>query len=277
MRRLFLLVATSVLIARSAFAGSVITTNLPASTAIINIAGTVDGTGSYSGTNQDFWYQPFSTAGAGSLLTYTIQPGTYSFTLTNPTLAATQFPALTAGQRSTMFTAWTYNSPWVTDYMVFDIAAATNSALPQLFSGANIPVAEYPGFASETDAFNRSQSEGWGNKIVNSPGGRYTGTVTTTRTFGTAQTLVFTVPDNALSDNQGGVSIVIAPATASGTPGDYNANGISMPATTPCGGSIEEPLSHFRTTPPAAPSARHNIQHGDQTTASRPAAVRRTL
>jgi hypothetical protein len=132
MVRLAFSIALGCLITEFATAGTVITTNLPANTAIVNINAKQDGSANYSGPNQDLWYQPFFTGGASGLLQYVIQPGTYSFRLTTPSLAAAQFPALSAGQLSQMYTAWTYNSPWATDYMVFDAAAATNVALPQI-------------------------------------------------------------------------------------------------------------------------------------------------
>ncbi len=226
MQRLLLVIAVIMLTANRALAGSVITANLPANVAIINISGTQDGAANYGGAAQDFWYQPFFTGGATALLQYTIQPGTYTFRLTNPSLAAAQFSSLTSGQLGQIYTAWTYNSPWATDYMVFDSAAATNASLLQLFSGAITPPAELPGFGSADDAFNNVRKEGFANQIVDSPGGRYTGTVKLQRTFATATTLIFVVPDNALSDNAGGLSVVIAPATSTGVAGDYNGNGV---------------------------------------------------
>ena len=54
-----------------ALAGTVITANLPANTAIVNISGTQDGAASYNG-DQSLWYHPFSTV--GTLLEYTVQP-----------------------------------------------------------------------------------------------------------------------------------------------------------------------------------------------------------
>jgi hypothetical protein len=213
----------SVLLSRSALGGSVITTNLPANTAIVNISGTQDGIANYDGT-QDKWYHPFSASGAGSLLKYTIQPGTYTFRLTNPSLAASQFPSLTSTQLSSIYTAWTYNSPWVTDYMVFDNAAATDGTIPQLFSGAITPTSDFPGYSNATTAFNTAETKGFANQIVDSPGGRYTGTVKSQRSFAVAETLIFGVPDNILGDNGGGVSVVIAPIA--GTPGDFNQNSV---------------------------------------------------
>jgi hypothetical protein len=139
-------------------------------------------------------------------------------------MAAAQFPALTSSQLSQTYTAWTYNNPWVTDYMVFDSAAATNHSLPQLFSGAITPMSDLPGYSSATAAFNTAETKGFANQIVDSPGGRYFGTVKTRRTFSAPETLVFIIPDNGLSDNGGGVSIVISPASM--IPGDYSQNNI---------------------------------------------------
>ncbi len=55
-----------------AFAGTVITTNLPANTAIINIDSLADGAAGFNG-DQSLWYHPFSDG--GPLLTYTIAAG----------------------------------------------------------------------------------------------------------------------------------------------------------------------------------------------------------
>src|SRR5690242_20461106 len=157
MARLFA-AAIVILVAETAYTGSVITTNLPANTAIVNISGTQDGTANYDGT-QDRWYGPFSASGAAALLKYTIQPGTYTFRLTNPSLAASQFPSLTAAQLSSIYTAWTYNSPWICDYMAWDNAAATDGTIPQLFSGAITPLSDYPGYANATTAFNTAETK----------------------------------------------------------------------------------------------------------------------
>jgi hypothetical protein len=224
MVRILFSLVISVSAASLALGGSVITTNLPANTAIINISSTQDGAANYGGSGQDFWYQPFFTGGATALLEYTIQPGTYTFRLTNPTLAGAQFSTLTSGQLAQIYTAWSYNSPWATDYMVFDSAAATNTSLPQLFSGAITPPADLPGFGSAMAAFNNAETKGYANQIVDSPGGRYTGTVKTQRAFATATTLIFAVPDTFLGDNSGGISVVISPA-GDGIAGDYNFDG----------------------------------------------------
>ncbi len=202
-----------------ALGGTVITANLPANTAIVNISGTQDGAAGFDGS-QDRWYHPFFTGGATGLLQYTIQPGTYTFHLINPSLATTQFPALNSAQLGEIFTAWTFNSPWITDYMVFDSAAATNFSLPQLFSGGIAPSGDPGATSSATAAFDHAEMKGYANTIVDSPGGRYTGTVASARTFATAETLIFIVPDSILSDNQGGVSVLISPA--SGLAGDFD-------------------------------------------------------
>ncbi len=199
------------LFAGSAFAGSIITTGLPGNSAIINISGTADGAARFDAT-QTYWYSPFNTS--GTLLEYTVQPGTYTFRIVNPTDASTLYPSLTAAQQNQIYTAWTYNSPWVTDYLVFDSSAATNSSLFQLFSGAITPFADYPGFANANTAYNTAKAAGFYDQIISGAGGRYGGTVSTTYTFTAAETLIFAVPDNLLSDNQEGVSVLISPAEA---------------------------------------------------------------
>jgi hypothetical protein len=47
---------------------------------------------------------------------------------------------------------------------------------------------------------------------------------TTQYSFATTETLTFAIPDNILSDNNGGLSVVIS-RTGDGIPADYNANG----------------------------------------------------
>lgn len=131
--------------------GTVITTNLPAGTAIVNINAKQDGAANWNG-GQDSWFDPFFTGGASELLQYTVQPGTYTFRLTNPTLVASEFPELTAAQLGQMFTTWTYNSPWVMDYFVFDAAGAAAIKVPQIFAGAIRPVGLLGGTSSATAA-----------------------------------------------------------------------------------------------------------------------------
>ena len=193
------------------FAGSVISTGLPADTAIINISGTADGAALYDPTNfQTYWFSPFNTG--GTLLEYTVQPGRYAFRIVNATDAASLYPTLTSAQLSQIYTAWTYNSPWATDYLAFDSTAATNSSEYQLFAGAVTPVADYPGFADANTAYNTAKTSGYFNQIVSGVGGRHGGTVSTTYQFSSAETLIFAVPDYFLSDNGGGVSVLISPA-----------------------------------------------------------------
>jgi hypothetical protein len=223
MRRLFLRVIVLSLLPRLAYSGTVITTNLPAGTAIVNINAQQDGAASYDG-GQDNWFDPFFSGGATSLLQYSVQPGTYTFCLTNPTLASSQFPALTAGQLSQMFTAWTYNSPWITDYFVFDAAGAAATNLRQIFAGAIRPAPRISGEASAAAAFNHAVANHYDDNVTKQPGGRNTGVRVTSYTFATAETLTFAIPDNVLSDNNGGLSVVVT--RLAGVAGDYNNNGI---------------------------------------------------
>ncbi len=190
------------------FAGTIITDHLPANTAIININAAQDGSAVYNG-NQSLWYQPFSTGGAAQLLEYTVQPGTYSFRLINPADAARLFPALTTDQTNQIFSSWTYNSPWITDYLVFDGAAAMNTSLAQLFDGSPDPSS----YDSSTAAYNSAVAGGYYDRIRTGPAGRAGTVFTNAYTFSTAETLAFAVPDNALGDNHGGVSVLIVPAT----------------------------------------------------------------
>jgi hypothetical protein len=196
-------------------AGTIITSNLPASTAIININGTQDGAATYNGADQAFWYEPFSSGGVGQLLIYTVQPGTYGFRVIDPADAAQMFPSLTAGQLSEIFPAWTYNSPWVTDYLVFDSSAATNASEPQLFDGAfsNTNGVTWTTYSNATNAYNAAIMEGFYNLIRPGPAGRAGINYTTSYTFRAAESLIFVVPDYDLGDNSGGVSVLISPTT----------------------------------------------------------------
>jgi hypothetical protein len=224
MHRLLFGIAVVMLTANRTLAGSVITSNLPANVAaIVNIDARQDGAASFDG-GQDNWFHPFFTGGATNLLQYTIAPGFYTFQLTNPTLAATQYPALAGGQLGQMFTAWTYNSPWITDYFVFDSAGASNFSVPQIFAGAIRPNGLAGGTGSATEAFNFATTNHFDDIIVKQPGGRFTGARASQYGFATSEMLTFAIPDNVLSDNNGGLSVVIS-RTGDGIPGDYNANG----------------------------------------------------
>lgn len=199
--------------AATARGGSVITANLPPHTAIVNISGTQDGAAAYNG-DQSLWYHPFYTGGATQLLQYTVPPGTYSFRLVNPADAASLYPALTSGQLSQMFTAWTYNSPWITDYLVFDGSAATNTGVAQLFDGAfsntNGTWFAYPDAGS---AYAAAVTGGFSNLVrPGPPNGRNGLVFADTWTFTNTETLIFAVPDYYLGDNAGGVSVLISPA-----------------------------------------------------------------
>jgi len=196
------------------FGGTVITANLPANMAIVNISGTADGSATFN-SDQSLWYQPFNTG--GTLLEYTVQPGTYNFRVIDPADAAQMFPALTAGQSNQIYTGWTFNSPWVTDYLVFDSAAATNHALPQIFDGAysntNGSPAGWLTFGNAAAAYNAAIIDGFYNLLrTSSSGGRDSTNNLTSYTFTSTNTLIFAIPDYALSDNAGGVSVLVSPA-----------------------------------------------------------------
>jgi hypothetical protein len=222
------MIRTAVIVAcltETARGGTVVTTNLPANTAIVNINAKQDGAANWN-SGQDSWFQPFFTGGATGLLQYSIQPGTYSFRMTNPTLAAAEFPTLTGAQLGQIFTAWTYNSPWVTDYFVFNAAGASTPSVPNIFAGAIRPVGLVGGTASATQAFDFAVANNFDDNIVKQPGGRFTGMRANQYTFASAETLTFVIPDNILSDNNGGVSIVVSPAVPPNPQGDYNDNNV---------------------------------------------------
>ena len=188
-------------------AGTIITANLPSNTAIINIDARADGAATFNGS-QSLWFHPFNTS--SSLLEYTIQPGTYNFRIVDGTDAGSLFPSLTAPQISSIFTAWTFNAPWVTDYLVFDSTAATDFSKSQLLAGAISP----SGTVSAITAYNAAISGGYFNQVI--IGDILAGSKVTQFTFNAPETLIFTVPDNVLSDNTSGVSVLISPVAQAG-------------------------------------------------------------
>ncbi len=194
----------------SSFAGTVITNNLPPNTAIINIDARQDGIANFSG-GQAFWYQPFFTGGATELVRYHVSAGTYVFRVINPADARAMFPNLTTEQTNQMFTAWTFNSPWITDYMVFSSAAATNNTLPQLFDGACTNLfSNGPFFNDAASAYSGAVNGNFANAIRTSEsGGRGSTNFIYSYTFTHADDLIFSLPDNILSDNSGGVSVLV--------------------------------------------------------------------
>jgi hypothetical protein len=222
-------------------AGTIINTNLPAGSLIINISGTADGAASYGGstsglsvigTNQDDWYQPFNVG--GNLLENTFPAGTYNFRIINQSTAQTMFPSLTAGQISEISTgAWTYNTPWVTDWLAFDSSAASNSSEHQLFAGAVTPEApgttgwDGAGYDNSTDAYNEAINDGDYNEIVTGAG-RYTGTVQSSYTFAAPQTLIFVVADYDVGDNAGSVSVLATPVPEPVTLGFFAMSALAL-------------------------------------------------
>jgi hypothetical protein len=205
-----LILAVFCALASPVFAGTVITTNLPPGTSIVNIDARADGSANYSGdSDQSYWYQPTPTA--PSVL---LAPGTYRFRVIDPADAAALYPSLTAAQLNQIYTAWTYNSPWSEDYLAFNSTAIANSNEFQLFDGAITP--GYPPsqtFGSATDAYNGTIADGYYNKIRPAPPGR-AGTAAdfqTQYTFNAPTNVLFVIPDYYLPDNTGGVSVVVTP------------------------------------------------------------------
>ena len=196
--------------------GTVITNNLPPNTAIVNLDARTDGASGYNG-DQSFWYSPFSVSGPP--LTYAVSAGVYSFRVINPADAAALFPALTAAQTNQIFTAWTFNSPWTEDYLVFGSAATNDSSIPQLFDGAYTNVfGGGPFYSDAAGAYNAVIQNGSFDEIR--VGGRDSTVFTNRYTFVTATNLIFAVPDYVMSDNAGGVSVVVTKIgdLASGAP-----------------------------------------------------------
>jgi hypothetical protein len=189
-----------------AHAGTLINTNLPAGTNIVNINATVDGAAGYS-SGQAFWYQPING------VALTLPAGTYQFRIIDPTDAAAAYPLLTAPQLSEIYTGWTYNSPWIENYLVFNSTATTDNLESQIFDGGTDPTGT--SYASAQLAYDGTVSNGYFDKIRPAPPGR-SGTLPTdfvsTWTFNTTANLIFVLPDNGLSDNTGGVSVVVTSA-----------------------------------------------------------------
>lgn len=201
--------SAALLPAPAAHAGTVITTNLPTSTAILNIDARSDGAAAFSQPNppQAYWYQPTATAPS-----ITLAAGTYTFRIINPTDAASLYSRLTNAQLSQIYTGWTYNSPWIENYMVFRSTALLNPNESQIFDGALAPGVDPYGSAQA--AYDATVANGYYNKIRPAPPGRAGGpeTFLTSYTFTETTTLLFVIPDNALADNSGGVSVVVQAA-----------------------------------------------------------------
>ena len=150
---------------------------------------------------------PSSQAVQLNLVEYAVAPGTYSFRAINPSDAARDFPGLTPDQTNQIFTAWTYNSPWILDYLVFDAAAET-IPLPQIFDGS--PESAY---GNPNDAYQASLTNGYNNAIRIGPLGRDSSEYANTYTFQNPARLIFVIPDAGLFDNSGGVSVLVSPAS----------------------------------------------------------------
>jgi hypothetical protein len=160
---------------------------------IVNINARVSGSQPFNQT-QTIWSSPFNT------VSLTLAAGTYDFTLIDP--------AINSGAT---YTAWTYNAPWITNYVVFDSTDLTHD----LFMGA----VSGPAFVANAQAaFNATVAAGHN---------------VTTFTLPTTETLLFAVPDNILSDNAGGVSIAITPFVAE-----------PPPAPPPQTGAVPEPSTY---------------------------------
>ncbi|MDQ6625839.1 MAG: hypothetical protein M3Y69_06840 [Verrucomicrobiota bacterium] len=211
------LCAAILLATLSAQGGSVITTNLPAGTRIVNIDASADGAANYDSA-QALWYQPF--AGVPSL---TVTRGTYTFRVISPQDAAAAYPQLTSAQLAQIYTGWTYNSPWTENYMVFQESALSDPTEHQLFDGA------YPAggvsFSSAQAAYDDAKAKGYLNEIRPAPPGRgnLTTDFLTEYAFTSDTTIRFIIPDNGLFDNSGGVSVVVTPI-ASPSPAPQFAN-----------------------------------------------------
>lgn len=230
------------------FGGTVITNNLPANTAILNVNGRQDGAAAYTG-RYEYWFQPFYTSqyspGATNFVEFTFQPGAYTLRVIDSTDAAQQFPALTADQVAQIFTGWTFNSPWTEAYLAFDVAAATNATLSQLFEGG----IDTQSYSSATAAYDGLISHGFGDRLLAGADGQAGTNFFRVYSVASPKTLIFTVNDYGLWDNSGGVSILISPTdfytmaweTVAGGAGTASGGGYSLSGTigqTPAGGPL---------------------------------------
>lgn len=184
-------------------AGSILSENLPKGTTIVNIDGKVDGTAGHD----DKWvfYGPFSKE-----LKVDLPAGTYRFQVINKEDAAKSFPSLTPEQLKQVGEAWTFNSPWQTNYQVFTafkpdaraiFAGACSSAVP----GMNfIP----GGYGSSAEAYKAAREGHYADKIW------ITGKTdpVSTYSFESPTTLYFGIGDDGLYDNKGVLSLVVSPA-----------------------------------------------------------------
>jgi hypothetical protein len=201
----FFFAAALAALSSGSYAGSVISTNLPADNYIVNIDGRNDGAAGFDG-GQDRWYQPFAVN--GSILQLTLPAGEYKLDVVNAVDAAARYPTLTSGQLGTIGSAWTYNSPFTTNYLVFDSSALSNPGQMQLFAGAG---QAGPLLYSGEDAYQATKAQGVTDRLVSGPLGRNNGDVSTSFVLPHQQTLIFVVPDSGLWDNGGTLSVAVSP------------------------------------------------------------------
>jgi hypothetical protein len=113
---------------------------------------------------------------------------------------------LTADQFGGVYTAWTFNSPWLTNYLVFDASGATGR---QFLTGAISP-----GESNGPDAAHQAaKAGGYFDQFYAYPAGVPQSEIT----FAAAKTLIFAVPDNILSGNTSGLSALVARVSPSDT------------------------------------------------------------
>jgi hypothetical protein len=83
----------------------------------------------------------------------------------------------------------------------------TNNTIYQLFDGAF----GIRSFGNASDAYHGMISDGYADVLRVGPLGRDSTNYVTSFTFTNSATLIFVVPDNVLSDNNGGVSVLVRP------------------------------------------------------------------
>ena len=136
--------------------------------------------------------------------------GTYRFRVINPSDAIALFPSQSITLLAQLYSGWTFNSPWSENYLVFRSSAVTNPNEFQLFDGALDPAVTL--YASAALAYSGTVAKGYADKIRLAPPGRAgvsPSDYQTEYTLSAETTLLFVIPDNGLSDNNGGVSVMV--------------------------------------------------------------------
>jgi hypothetical protein len=148
---------------------------------VVNVNARVSGAqpGPFVNGSYSFWHDPFNT------VPLSLAAGAYDFQIVDP-----------ATDSSALYTAWSYNSPFITNYLVFLSTDPTH----ELFDGA------------VSDSVLRFSAQAAFDATVAA------GKEKTTFSFADPVTLLFAIPDNIVGDNQAGISISVLPASPTAAP-----------------------------------------------------------